>query len=425
MKIEYKKLKLANGIRVLIIPQKSTAAVTSLVLVKTGSHNETKNLSGVSHFLEHLFFKGSKKYPSALKISTILDNMGAGYNAFTSEEVTGFYVKVVKNKIEVALDVMSDFLKNPLFIKKEVEKERGVILEELRMYYDMPQRHVIDLFKEALYGNQPAGRDIGGSEKSVLSIEYKDIVNYFESQYRGDNVVVIFAGNISYTKAQFLAKKYFGDLQKGKAFRKDRVKKTEDGFKIILKAKESDQTHIALGFVGVDLYDKRRYALDVLSVIMGGGMSSRLFTEIREKRGLAYYVQAGASEGTDFGYFMFTAGIANKKLDEALIVLANEFKKIKRTLVSFDELTKAKNNIEGSTLLGIETSDALAFELGAQEILLQEIETPLEYLKKIKKVTSAQVRKVAQELFITQTMRFALVGPYKNRKKLEEILGKI
>ncbi|MEX0877407.1 MAG: pitrilysin family protein [Candidatus Spechtbacterales bacterium] len=426
MDIDYKTFKLKNGVRVLTVPLKSTGAVTSLILVGTGSHYEKEEVAGVSHFLEHLFFKGSKKYPNAKKISTILDSIGASYNAFTAEEITGFYVKTVKNKAELALDVMSDYLKNPLFKNIEIERERGVIMEELHMDYDVPQRHVYDVFKEALYGNQPAGRDVGGDEKSVGNIKPKDIREYFKKQYRGDNIVAVFSGNITHSEGKKLAEKFLRDLPSGNSFEKYPVIPPQiSGPKVTLKQRKSDQTHLVLGFDGVDMRDERRYAIDVLSVILGGGMSSRLFSEIRERRGLAYYVGAGASAGTDYGYFAASAGVNNSKVEDATTVLVRELKKIKKTAVDADELRKAKSHIEGSFMLNLETSNSVAFYTGEEEILLNEITTPKEYLRNIKNIKARDVKNIANDIFKKESACFALVGPYKDKDKIKQILNKL
>lgn len=426
MNLDYKEFTLNNGIRALTVPLKSTGAVTGLILVGTGSHYEKKELAGISHFLEHLFFKGSKKYPSAKEISTILDTIGAQYNAFTTEEVTGFYVKTVKDKAELALDVMSDYLKNPLFKTAEIERERGVILEELNMDRDMPQRHVYDIFKESLYGNQPAGRDVGGYEKSVLNINPADIKEYFKKQYKGNNMVAVISGNISHTEGRRLAKKFLDDIPAGDPFEKEAVQAPGGAKpKAALQFRTSDQTHLILGFNGIDLKDKRRYAVDVLSVILGGGMSSRLFSEIRERRGLAYYVGAGSSSGTDYGYFAASAGVNNSKVEEAVDVLVKELKKIKRNSIDAGELKKAKSHIEGSTMLGLETSNSVAFYLGGQELLEKKLTTPGEYLENIKKVKAKDIKDAAGDIFKKESARLALIGPYKNKKKLEQILNKL
>lgn len=425
MQFKYQKSFLPNGIRVVSVPLKSTSAVTALILVGTGSFYEPENTSGISHFLEHLFFKGSKKYPSAHKISSMLDGVGAEYNAFTAEEVTGFYVKVVKEKLPLALDVMSDFLKNPLFVEKEISRERGVILEELRMYYDTPQRHVLDLLREALYGKQAAGRSIGGSEKSVPDIKSRQIKEYFKKQYRGDNIVAVFGGNISQQVAVKLSKKFLSGLPSGNSYDKEPVLHNITTERVVVQTKSSDQTHLALGFSGTNLKDDRRYPLSVLSVIMGGGMSSRLFSAVREKRGLAYYVRCGLDMGTDFGDVVTTAGVTNSKLDEALKVIIQEFKTIKKELIDNTELQKAKNHIEGSMLLNLETSDAVASEAGIQEVLLQKIVSPAVHLQRIKKVSPADIQHVANEFLISNKVALAIVGPHKNKSKLEDIILKV
>ncbi len=426
MKINYKISKLKNGLRVLSVPQENTDVVTSLLLVGTGSHYEEEDTAGLSHFLEHLFFKGSKKHPSALEISTILDGIGAEYNAFTSKELTGFYIKSVADKAEVGLDVMGDYLKQPLFKPAEVNRERGVILEELHMRSDIPQQHVATAFIKALYGDQPAGRKTGGTEKSVNNIKTKDIKEYFNSQYKAGNMLAVFAGGISHNKAKNLARKYFGNLPGGEGYEKEPVKAPDKNApKLVFEERKTDQTHLALGFQGVDMQDERRYPLSVLSVILGGGMSSRLFSEIREKRGLAYYVQAGTDEGSDYGYFVARAGVANKKLPQATRALVGELNKIKKETVGKKELEKAKHNIEGNTLIDLETSDSVAAELGAQDLLTRNIVTPEEYLENIKKVTAKDIKKVANEVFTQDTLRLAIVGPKQNQKELEKILGKI
>ncbi|MDP4010320.1 MAG: pitrilysin family protein [Candidatus Spechtbacteria bacterium] len=423
LNLDYKTSVLKNGIRVISAELKNTAAVTSLILVGTGSHYEKKGLAGVSHFLEHLVFKGSKKYPSAIKISTILDGLGAQYNAFTDDEMTGFYIKTIRDKTDIALDVMSDFLKNPLFKTEEIERERGVILEELRMYYDMPQRHVVDLFREVLYGNQQAGVSVGGTEGTVANITPKDIKDYFKKQYAGGNIVAVFAGNISHEEARGLAKKYIEDISEGSPYKKPPVKDLESKTgKVLVQDKKTDQTHIAIGSKTFSLSDKRRYALDILATILGGGMSSRLFHEVRERRGLAYYVSAGADLGTDFGYFLARAGVTNDKAKDAVKVILDEFKKIADNLPRREEMEKAKNHIEGSTLLEIETSNSVASELGVSELLLKRIITPTEYIEKIKKVTPKDVVSVANDIFKTENIRIALIGPQKNAEEFENLI---
>lgn len=421
-----KKDTLKNGIRVLTIPFKNTQTITALLFVGTGSHYESKRLSGISHYLEHLFFKGSKKYASPLKISTLLDSIGADYNAFTDHETTAFYVKVVKDKVEMALDVMSDFLKHPIFSPTSIEREKGVILEELRMYYDTPQRRVLEIFDEVLYGDQPAGRDIGGTPKSVQGITRKDVLDYFDKQYRGENMTVVFAGNISHTMSMRFAKKYFAGLPHGQGVDKRPVTHIAPLAPVAkIERRSTDQTHLAVGFEGVNLGDDRRFPLAVLATVLGGGMSSRLFTEVREKRGLAYRISAYAHSGTDFGQLAVTGGVTNSKVEEALSVIVEQFKLLKKERVNRAELEKAKNSIEGHLFLGLESSDAVANFWGQQEILLGESKSPQYYMKEIAHVRAADVQNIANEVLLKKAIRLALIGPYKNEKKLTTLLGRV
>lgn len=426
MRTDYKKTKLKNGIRVLTIPFKRTETVTALFFVGTGSHYEEKKLSGVSHYLEHLFFKGSKKYPNPLKISNILDGLGADYNAFTSDEVTAFYVKVVKDKVEIALDVMGDFLEHPLFSPKSIEREKRVILEELHMYHDTPARRVLEIFENILYGNQPAGRAIGGTPESVSAIVRHDVLDYFRKQYRGQNIVVVFAGNISYNKGHALASKYFGGLPEGEGYDKRPVTNVGALGPIVkIERRETDQTHIALGFPGFDLSQKQRYPLAVLGTILGGGMSSRLFTEVREKRGLAYSIRAGDDSGTDYGSFMISGGITNSKLEEAIKVIVNELRRLKRTRVDKWELDKSKSSMEGHMFLGLESSDAVANFWGMQEILMNQAESPQDHMRRIQSVKAQDVQRVANEVFLKDEARLAIIGPVRGKKKFIRLLGRL
>jgi predicted Zn-dependent peptidase len=425
MELKYHKSKLKNGMRLITVSMKNTDAVTAIVLVGVGSHYENKRLSGVSHYLEHLVFKGSKKYPSALKISTRLDSLGAEFNAFTSYELTGFYIKAVADKIEVGLDVMADYLKNPLFKSSEVKREKGVILEEIRMYLDNPQTHVDKLFTRALYGDQPAGRSVAGTEESVMGIGRADIKRYFEKHYVSSNIIVVFAGNIAPARGKNLADKFFKNLRKGENLAKIPVKLPSAGARIASQYKKSDQTHLAIGFSGVSMDDERRYAANLLAVILGGGMSSRLFVQVRERRGLAYYVRSGSYEGTDHGYFVNKAGVANDKFAEASRVIIKELRKTKKELVTRSELEKAKNRIEGLTLLELENSYEVGASFGIEELLLNKIVGPNEYLRKIKAVRADDIRNVANDIFIKKNARLAFVGPHKDIKKLEKIINTI
>lgn len=426
MQLDYQKNKLKNGIRVITVPMKNTAAVTSLILVGVGSHYETKSMAGISHYLEHLVFKGSKKYPTAHEISIRLDGLGALYNAVTTNEYTGFYATTVADKVEIGFDIMADYLKNPLFKPAEVQREKGPILEEIRADKDSPASDVWNIFFKTLYGDQPAGRDIAGTEESVLGIKRKDIKNFFDEYYRGGNIVLIFAGNITHNRGLNLARKFLGNVKDGTRLEKQSVigpKNVKN--KVTIKTKNTKQTHMVLGFEGLNNKDKRVHAEVVLARLLGSGLSSRLFTEVREKRGLAYSIGANTYGGSDFGYFVVPAGITSEKLPVALRVIIKELKKIKKEPVSKQELKRIKDRIEGLEVLAMESSKSVAFDFGSDELILDRIETPLERIEKIKKVKASEVQSIANDTFKKNTMRLALIGPHKNKKELEEIINKI
>lgn len=426
MELNYKKSTLKNGIRVITIPTKNTAAVTSLILIRSGSHYESKELSGIFHYIEHLVFKGSKKYPNAYELRVILDGLGGSYNAFTSVEQTGFYIKTTADKVEKGLDVMSDFLKNPLFSSTEVRKEKGPIIEEIRIRRDTPQNDVYRLFLEIFYGNQPAGQDIAGTEKTIANIKRSDIKNHFDKFYNASNIVVVFAGDVSHVRGVKLANKFLGDVLSGEVAQKPSVLGPGlGGKKVNIKYQKAQQTSFVLGFNGFDIQDSRIYSLIILSDILGGGMSSRLFEEVRDKRGWAYAINANTIIGSDYGLFLIGGGLTNNKFKDALRVIIKELKKIKNSGVTRQELSRTKDRLRADLLLGLETSSNIASYFGKQEILENKLSSPKEELLKFRKVTTSQIKKVANEIFRKDVTRLSLIGPHKNKKELEKIISTI
>ena len=423
--IPYKKITLKNGVRVIVAPMENTKAVTVLVLFGTGSKYETKKINGVSHYLEHMFFKGTKKRPKTIDISSLLDGVGGEFNAFTSEEFTGYYVKVASAHFDLALDVVSDIILHSKFDPKEVNRERGVIIEEINMNNANPMRSVMELWGELLYGDQPAGWPIAGTKKTVAGITRKDIVDYFNKQYVGDNAVVIVAGNTNREVALKKVKKYFSPLRHGKAYEKIGVVESQEKPAVLLHTKKTDQTHICLGARGFGLFDPKKYATQLMATVLGGGMSSRMFISVREKRGLVYYISTMADSDTDTGSLLTRAGIDNTKVEEAVRTIISEYRKIKKQKVSTTELTKAKNYIRGKTYLGLEASDDVAEFLGGQEILEDKILSPEEILKHLDGVTPSQIQSIAREMFVPENMNMTLVGPFDDKKKFEKLLSEI
>jgi len=423
--IQYQKTTLKNGVRVIVAPMTHTKAVTVLVLFGTGSKYETKKTNGVSHYLEHMFFKGTKKRPNTIDISSLLDGVGGEFNAFTGEEFTGYYVKVASAHFDLALDVVSDILLHSKFDPKEFNRERGVIIEEINMNNDNPMRKVMELWNELLYGDQPAGWPIAGTKKTMAGIKRKDVVDYFDKQYVGDNAVVIVAGNTKDGSALKKIEKYFAPLKQGKPYEKGGVRVQQNRPCVLLHTKQTDQTHIALGTRGFSLFDPQKYTAQLMATVLGGGMSSRMFISVRERKGLVYYISTMTDSDTDTGSLLTRAGIDNTKVEKAVTTIISEYKKIKRQKVSAAELTKAKNYIRGKTYLGLEASDDVAEFLGGQEILENQILSPEEILKHLDSVTASQIQNVAREMFVPEKMNLALVGPFKDKKKFEGLLGEI
>nr|AQS33338.1 hypothetical protein [uncultured bacterium] len=418
----FKKTTLKNGLRIITVPQKSTQAVTVLALVGTGSKYETKETSGISHFLEHMFFKGTKKKPDKITIAETLDKVGGIYNAFTGEECTGYFAKVANTHFDLALDWVSDIYLHSLLPEQELAKEKGVIIEEINMIYDNPMAYVSTLWSKLLYGDQPAGWDIAGTKESVSQISREKLINYMADHYVARNTVVCIAGNIEEARAINEAEKSFGKMKNTKPKEKEKVQERQSRPEALLHFKETDQTHLCLGARGYNIFHPQRYAQDVLSIILGGMMSSRLFIEIREKLGLAYYVKTEAEANSDTGFLLTRAGVDNKNVEKAIATILKEYRKISQEKVAAGELKKAKDYIKGKTALVLEGSDDLASFYGAQELLEKEILTPNEIYAKIDQVSSRDVAGVAQDIFQGKNLNLALVGPFKDKSSFEKIL---
>lgn len=411
-----------SGLRLISIPMEGTKTATVLVLVGTGSKYETKEINGISHFLEHMMFKGTAKRPGKLDIARELDAIGAEYNAFTGKEYTGYYAKASMEKLDTIMDVVFDIFLNSKLAQEDIDTERGVIVEELNMYRDMPQRYVSDLFEKLLYGDQPAGWDIGGEKETVMSLNREQFVNYFNSHYVAKNTIIAVAGNVDPEVVKEKTAKHFSAIRDGHLVTKLPVKEEQSEPAILLHYKKTDQTHFYLGFRSCNMYDDRKYALGILGTVLGGGMSSRLFEEVRDKRGLAYYVGADNETATDTGYFKVRAGVNNEKTLEAIKVVMDEIIKIKDNGITAEELQRAKDNISGSMALGLEHSDAVANAYAGPVLFENKVLTPEEELVKIKKVTLEDVHNVAKEFFDNSKLNLAVIGPFEDEKPFKKIL---
>ncbi len=416
--MNYTKHKLNNGLRVILAPLESTETVTVLLLVNTGSKNESQENNGISHFLEHMFFKGTVKRPSTFAISETLDKVGGIYNAFTGKEYTGFYVKLAYFHLSLALDVLSDILLNSQMNEKEIEKEKKVILEEIKLYQDTPTVYVGELFEQLLYKGTPAGWDVIGTKKNVSSFKRKDFVDYLKKHYSSKNSVLVVSGKIDSQKTLRLIKDYFNNYPKQITKDRDPIKESQLRASSLIHFKQTDQTHLCLGVRSYDIFSQKRYALALLETILGGGMSSRLFINIREKEGLCYYIGSNQESYTDTGCLMVQAGISHQNIEKVIKLILKEFKRLKEDLVDKKELNKVKDYIKGITLLALETSDSVAAFLGRQELLKAKIQLPEEVFEELNKITPQDIRVIAREIFIEKHLNLGIIAPKKEIPQL-------
>jgi predicted Zn-dependent peptidase len=419
----FKKTTLKNGLRIITVPQKGAQAVTALILVGTGSKYETKDTSGISHFLEHMFFKGTQKRPDKLEIAETLDRVGGIYNAFTGEEYTGYFAKVDSSHFDLAMDWVSDIFLHSLLPENEIQKEKSVIIEEINMVHDNPMIYVETLWNKLLYGDQPAGWDIAGTKESVSQMNRQKVLKYMRNQYVSQNTIVCVAGNIKDGKVVGDIKKIFTGIKDAKSVNKEKVKEEQSAPKTLIHFRQTDQTHLALGARGYNLFHPKRYVQDVLGVTLGGMMSSRLFIEVRERLGLAYYVRTDAESNTDTGYVVTRAGVDNNNVEKAVSAILTEYRKIAAGALEEDELKKSKDYIKGKMALMLEPSDTLASFYGAQELLEKKILTPKEIYARIDKVSRQDVVDAAKDIFQPKNLNLVLIGPFKDESRFQKLLN--
>lgn len=420
----FKKITLDNGLRIITAPMKGTNTITVLVLCGTGSDYESREIGGISHFLEHMFFKGTKNRPNQETITRELDGIGAVSNAFTSHEMTGYFVKAGKTHFEKALDILSDIYRNSVLPAEEIEKERQVIIEERNMYLDTPQRHIWDVWEALLYGDQPAGWDVIGTEKTIRGVTREEFVNYFYNQYTAQNTIVIVAGNVDEGTAIDRVTAYFGDIRNEAPIRKKGEFHEEQSCpNLSVQYKESDQTHMILGFRGYDAFHPKRYMAEVAATVLGGSWSSRMFNTVRNKLGLAYTIKSAHESLSNRGYAVTYVGTSHINAEKALRAMMGEYKKLRDELVSEEELHRVKEYIRGTTLIGIEASDSVAEFVGTEEVVVGKPLTIDEVFAIIDAVTPENIQTVANELFVPEKLNLAVIGPYKETDTFKEILN--
>jgi predicted Zn-dependent peptidase len=421
-KTNFNKRVLPNGLRIITIPRPEAMATNVLVLAETGSKYESKAESGLSHFLEHMFFKGTKRRPKAADISTELDALGANYNAFTSQEYTGYYATVQPKLVEEALDIIADMYLNSTFPEAEIKKESGVIVEEINMYEDMPRDRVSQLFLALMYGDQPAGRSILGTKETVKSFTRADFLRYQANHYVAPATVVVVSGKFNESAMIKKITKQFKTIPSGPNLSKPAVIEKQIKPEYRVEYKKSDQTHLILGVRTFSATAPESNAADVLAAVLGGGMSSRLFLKIREELGAAYYVRAENDTYTDHGVLEIAVGSDTKRVEEIITAILAECRKLTETLVPTAELERVKESMIGSLFLGLERSSSLAGFFGTEEIIKGKLESPELIAKKIRDVTAKEIKAVARRIFKTEALNLALIGPERDGTRFESLL---
>ncbi len=421
--MKYHRRVLKNKLTIVEVPSNDAESVVVDFFVKTGSRSETPKENGISHFLEHFLFKGTKKYPSAMAITEIVDGFGGEMNANTGKEHTQYFIKAHHSRLEQIFEILTDMIQNPLLDKPEMEREKGVIVEEINMYKDSPRSIVGNLLEEIMWPNQPLGRDIAGQVHTVTKFTQAMFRSYLARHYQTGNIIIGVSGKYDRTKLNQLINKHWAKLSSKKFEGFSSAKSAQTAPRVAIFKKDTQQAHFNLAFKSFGNNDKRNTAALVLSSILSGGMSSRLFTEIREKRGLAYYVRAGQNPYIDTGAFDVSAGVRVSHLEEAIKVTLNELAAIANGPIDKKELHKAKEYLKGKTTLFLEDNQSRLDWYLEQTAFKKVVKTPVEAFKEIDLITVEQVQKVARELFDKKMLSVAVVGPYK--KSVETKLMRI
>ena len=417
---------LTNGLRVCHYNMPSLNSITVLAMVKVGSRDEAAKVAGVSHFLEHMPFKGTEKYPTPLALAEAIDGVGGAHNAFTSKEYTGYWVKLSADKLDLALDIISDMLLVPALKEADINQERGVIIEEINMYEDRPQSQVGNLYDSLVYNGTSLAGDVIGTKETVSNLNHADFLDHYDSWYNLENVVLGLAGKLPEDMAK-LEEKINNYFSKGSK-RSGKGKRTSSHFsldsqRVQVITKDTEQAHFVMGVPSISRHDEDRYAQAIMTTILGGNSSSWLFNEVREKRGLAYYAYAGNDIYEDIGSLYAFEGVAINNVDEAIKVTLDQFQKLlSPTSISEEMLHRAKEYIVGKTTLDMEDSSRMANYVVRKALFYGEVETIEEHLAKLKAVTLDDIQRVAQRVLDFSKLNLAVIGPFKDQEKFEKLI---
>jgi predicted Zn-dependent peptidase len=417
----FDRTTLSNGTRVLTAAMSHAQSVSCFVMFAAGSRYERRDESGIAHFAEHMFFKGTERRPTARDIATEIDAIGGEFNAFTGKELTGYYVKCAAETRDVALDVLVDMLRNSRFDADEIDREKGVIVEEMNMYADTPRSYVGNVWERHLYGDQPLGWDIIGTEETVRAATRDTFLGYLERWYHPERTVIGIGGRVGDELHERL-ESLLGAIDPATTGTAEPVVLPENGTSVRVHTKQSDQAHVVVGARSYPHGHPDRYAVQLLATVLGGGMSSRLFTEVREKRGLAYYVFCGNNSYADAGALAAQAGVDLNRIDEAIETIVAELRRAAAEPVPAEELEKARAFAKGRFVLGLESPHATIMFGLRRELLEGQAVEPEEILAGLDAVTGDDVQRVAQDI-LGSDLRLALIGPFDEPERFEQLLA--
>ncbi len=416
--MNYEKTQLANGIRIVTSRMSQVRSVTVIIYVRVGSRYETDCLAGISHFLEHMLFKGTEQRPDPVLISEAIEGVGGIMNASTGRESTDYWVKVPSAHLGLAFDVLADMLRHSLFDPIELEKERHVIVEEIHGIRDTPDDYVHDLVDQALWNGHPLGRPIIGSEETVEAITRDALIAYLRQHYCADRLVIAAAGDVWHEQVVELAEQYFGDLEPGSPGDPHPTRVDHARPSVRLLTRPTEQAHLCVAWPALPYTDERRFVQGMLDAVLSSGMSSRLFKEIRERQGLAYEVYGYLREYADVGQGVVYTGTDVERAERALRAVRHELEKLVRVPVPTEELERMKELRVGRIVMGLEDSRAVASWIGGQELVFGEVLTPEEVIARIRAVTSEEIQALAQELFQSNRFALAVIGPFEDPEPL-------
>jgi predicted Zn-dependent peptidase len=418
----FSKTTLDNGLRVLTADMPAAKSVACFVMLAAGSRYETRETNGIAHFAEHMFFKGTEKRPTAREIAGEIDAIGGEFNAFTGKEYTGYYVKCAAEHRDTALDVLVDMIRHSKFDREEIEREKGVIVEEMNMYYDTPRDYVDGVYDALLYDDQPLGWDIIGTKETVRSASRETFLDYLDRWYRAPRMVAGVAGAVGGDIVSRL-EELLGDVRNGSTGGPDPVSWEQDAPRVKLHTKTSDQAHLRIGVHSYPLGHPDRYVLTLLATALGGGMSSRLFSEVRERRGLAYYIYGYNQGYTDTGTLFAQGGVDLNRIDEAVATIVAEFGRIAAEPLEADELEKARSFAKGRLVLSLEDPKGMILFGLRDEVLEGRLREPDDVLAGLDAVTLEDVQRVAQDVIRGERLNLAVIGPFDDPARFEQLLS--